>query len=211
MYATNNTIDIYNIVASKLRRSTCPRSRIMNLVADTLGIDRVHYFDDSLIDAVARIRAVVLDPTLSRPADDFVAALNGFGRTPPRIARYERQLAKIGARIANGCPRVGDDDRISRIDRKLDKLCNELSRWDAAICVQARVWGAERVAHHRFGARAQISRSPSTLSCRGAARSHRSRHRRRRRCSASRARPSGDADGEPPSRRSPTAIGGTSW
>lgn len=183
----------------------------MTLVADTLGIDRVRDFDDRLIDALARVRAVVLDPKLSRPADDFVAALNGFVRTTPRIARYERQLAKIGARIANGCPRVGDDDRISRVDRKLDKLGNELSRWDAAICRQARVWGAERAEHHRFGPRAQISRSPSTLSCRGAGRSHRSRHRRRRRCSASRARASGDADGEPPSRRSPTAIGGTSW
>lgn len=183
-----------------------PRSRTMSFVADTLGIDRVH-------DYIARVRAVVLDPTLSRPADDFVAALNGLGRTPPRITRYERQLAKIGARIANGCPRVGDDDMISRLDRKLDKLGNDLSRWDAEVVRQARMWCAERGAHRPFGSRAQISqRSPSTYSCRGAGRSHsRSRTPRRRRCSASRARTSGDAEGEPPGRRSPTAIGGTSW
>ncbi len=176
----------------------------MNFVADTPGIDR---------DAVAGVRAVVLDPTLSPPIDDFAAALNGLGKTAPRIARYERQLAKIGVRIANGCPRVGDADMISRLDRKLDKLGNELSRWDAAAARQARVWRAERAGHHGFGPRAQISqRSPSTRSCRGAGRVHsRSRTRRRRRCSASRARASGDAEGEPPGQRSPRAIGGTSW
>ena len=169
-----------------------PRSRKTNFVADIRGN---------------------LDPTLSRPADDFATALNGLGRTPPRIARYERQLAKIGSRIANGCPRVGDDNMISRLGRKLDELGNKLSRWDAAISRQACVWWAERAGHLPFGRRTQISqRSPLTRSCRGPGRSHsRSRTPRRRRCSASRARASGDADGEPPGRRSPAAIGGTSW
>ena len=194
-----------------------PRSCKTGFMADLREIDRVYDFVDNArlftINDGSGLRTVVLDPRLSRPADDFVAALNGFVRTTPRIARYERQLAKIGARIANGCPRVGDDEMISRLDRKLEKLGSELSRWDAAIDRQARRWCAERGAH-RFGPRAQISqRSPSTRSCRGAGRSHsRSRTPRRRRCSASRARASGDADGEPPSRRSPsTEIGGASW
>jgi len=186
-------------------------------VAETPDIDRVHVLVDDLslsIDALARLRAVALDPTLSPPIDDFVAALNALGKTAPRIARYERQLAKIGARIANGSPRIGDADMISRIDRKLDKLGNELSRWDATAARQARVWRAERAAHYGFGRRTQISeRSPLTHSCRRAGPScSRSRTPRRRRCPASRARTSGDAEGEPPGRRShSTAVGGTSW
>ena len=185
-----------------------PRSRKTNFVADDC-------VDKGLLSINGgSVWAVVLNSTLSQPADDFVAVFEGLGKTAPRIARYERQLAKIGARIANGCPRVGDEDMISRLDRKLDKLGNELSRWDAAITRQARIWRTERAGHHAFGPRAQISRrSPSRRSCRRAGRSHsRSRTPRRRRRSASRARASGDADGEPPGRRSPsTAIGGASW
>ncbi len=149
--------------------------------------------------AIVAVHVVFLEPTLSPPIDDFVAALNGLGKTPPRIARYERQLATIGARIANGCPRVGDDDKISRIDRKLDKLGNELSQWDAAAARQARVWFFDR-AIAVFKQRALIAhRSSAAHSRHSASRSHaRSRTPRRRRCSASRARTSGDADGEPP-------------
>lgn len=156
-------------------------------------------------------RAVTVSPWtphLSVPSPAFVALPGSLMRMSARIERHYRKLAKIGERIAKGCPRARDQRDLDAINRKIDLLGEHLSAWDPVIEEQARTWHAEKL-RGSLGTRRRAPQAPVSRRTRRRCGRTRARSSRRRRCTASRARSSGDdgGDGDEPAQDRARGIG----